>query len=173
MSDTILEVFTYKETYQKWVLNAFVKKIESVGVDYALITDMTDEEFSDYYLKDKNTFPLLKFLPFNASDEYVETLKKIPFGGYIFLQATDGKTGARKDLHPQLHEKIQRAKREFTQPVCTGFGISTPEHSKKMTEMGADGVIIGSTVVKYVMEHSLPEITAMLREYKESLKKNM
>ena len=48
---------------------------------------------------------------------------------------------------------IQRLKALTDKPVCVGFGISTPEHAKQVAAAGADGVIIGSRIVKIIEEN--------------------
>lgn len=168
--EIVVEVFTYKETYSDTGLAAFTKKLKATGVDCALITDMNDEEFADYYKGEyEEEFDLLRFLPFNSSDQFVEDLSRMPMGGYVFLQAVDGKTGARKELQEGLEEKIRRAKRAFDIPVCVGFGISTPEHASQITKMGADGIIIGSIAVSFVLNDTQEELKSKLRLYKQAL----
>ena len=43
-------------------------------------------------------------------------------------------------------------------PIAVGFGISTPEHVKKVLEWGADGVIIGSAFVKRISNSNEKDI---------------
>jgi tryptophan synthase alpha chain len=40
--------------------------------------------------------------------------------------------------------------------VAVGFGISTPEQAKQAAEAGADGVIVGSRLVRAAAEASNP-----------------
>lgn len=44
-----------------------------------------------------------------------------------------------------------------TKPVAVGFGISKPEHVKQVAGWGADGVIVGSAMVKVLGEAKSPE----------------
>lgn len=71
-------------------------------------------------------------------------------GGFVFLQAFNGKTGARSDsLPPALKDKIASLKRfGVTAPIAVGFGISTPDQARQAVQYGADGVITGSACVE-------------------------
>ena len=167
-----MEIFTYKSTFSDEGCAEFIKKIKKMGVDCALFTDMTEEDYEEYFEQSKDIdFPMLKFLPFNAADEYIRKINEMPYGGYIFLQAADGVTGARAELTPGLDEKIRRAKQQLALPICTGFGISKPEHAREAVHMGADGIIIGSLVVSYVLRNSLEDIENMLHSYKLAITK--
>ena len=48
-------------------------------------------------------------------------------------------------------------------PVCVGFGISKPEHAVAVASAGADGVIIGSRIVK-IIEDNLDDAGAMIAQ---------
>ena len=70
---------------------------------------------------------------------------------------------------------IKRLKALTDTPVCVGFGISTPEHAKDIANAGADGVIIGSRIVKIIEEHLgdtdriKQDLTTFLTEVKTAL----
>ena len=166
-----LDAFSYKEVYKTIGMRSYVKMLNEAGADCMMVPDITEEEKIDHYITHKDTFPLLEFLPFDAEDAYVEEQGKIPFRGFILQQATAGKTGMREKLEPNLEKVVQRAKKTFSQPVYVGFGISKPEHTEAIMRMGADGVVIGSRVVDYVVNHSEDELSKMLQEYKQTLKK--
>ena len=165
-----IDAFSYKEVYEEIGMRAYVKMLQDSGADCMMVPDITEEEKIDHYITHKDSFPLLEFLPFDAEDSYVEEQSKIPFKGFILQQATAGKTGMRDELEPDLEKVVRRAKKAFSQPVYVGFGISKPEHTEAIMKMGADGVVIGSRVVDYVMNHSENELSQMLREYKQTLK---
>jgi len=60
-------------------------------------------------------------------------------------------TGARGKLPDELKSAVRRIKEESKKPVAVGFGISTPDQAKEVSRF-ADGVIVGSAVVKIVEE---------------------
>jgi tryptophan synthase alpha chain len=73
--------------------------------------------------------------------------------GFIYLVSLTGVTGARRDLPPELAAQIRALRRVTTKPVCVGFGIGTPDQVAMVGEL-ADGVIVGSAIVRCVEEHA-------------------
>ena len=80
--------------------------------------------------------------------------------GFIYTVSLMGITGARSGLSDQVKPLISRLKTHTDKPICVGFGISTPEHAADVAAAGADGVIIGSRIVKMI-EDNLDNPSAM------------
>lgn len=80
--------------------------------------------------------------------------------GFIYTVSLMGITGARSGLSNQVKPLITRLKTHTDKPICVGFGISTAEHAKEVAAAGADGVIIGSRIVKMI-EDNLDDPPAM------------
>jgi tryptophan synthase alpha chain len=70
--------------------------------------------------------------------------------GFVYTVSVTGTTGERGALDPA--GVIARAKAATDVPVALGFGISTPEQAAAAAEAGADGVIVGSRLVRAVQE---------------------
>jgi tryptophan synthase alpha chain len=83
--------------------------------------------------------------------------------GFIYTVSVLGVTGSRDNLSDSVGELVGRIKKVTTVPVCVGFGISTPAHAAAVAQTGADGVIIGSRIVKLI-EENLADKARMLRE---------
>jgi tryptophan synthase alpha chain len=73
--------------------------------------------------------------------------------GFIYLVSLTGVTGERRELPSELAGQIRALRRVTTKPVCVGFGISTPEQVEMVGAL-ADGVIVGSAIVRCVEEHA-------------------
>ena len=73
--------------------------------------------------------------------------------GFIYTVSTLGVTGARSELSDMVKPLIGRLKSMTEVPVCVGFGISSPQHAVDVAGAGADGVIIGSRIVKMIEEN--------------------
>jgi len=73
--------------------------------------------------------------------------------GFIYTVSLLGVTGARSELSDAIGSLIQRIKAVTEVPVCVGFGISKPEHAVAVANSGADGVIIGSRIVRMIEDN--------------------
>jgi tryptophan synthase alpha chain len=74
--------------------------------------------------------------------------------GFLYTVAVTGTTGERAALDPT--EVIARARAHTEVPVALGFGIGTPEQVANAAGAGADGVIVGSRLVRAAAEADDP-----------------
>jgi tryptophan synthase alpha chain len=76
--------------------------------------------------------------------------------GFIYTVAVTGTTGERAALDGGLAGILERTKARTTVPVALGFGIGTPEAAAGAAAAGADGVIVGSRLVRAAAEGDDP-----------------
>jgi tryptophan synthase alpha chain len=74
-------------------------------------------------------------------------------------------------LNPELAGVLARAKAHATVPVAAGFGIGNPEQVAAAAAAGADGVIIGSRLVRAASEDADPvgAVGTLVREFADAL----
>jgi tryptophan synthase alpha chain len=68
--------------------------------------------------------------------------------GFLYTVTRTGTTGERVDLDGELAAVLARAAACTDVPVAAGFGIGTPEQAAAAARAGADGVIVGSRLVR-------------------------
>ena len=76
--------------------------------------------------------------------------------GFLYTVSVAGTTGERaapQDGHAGI---LGRAKAHTSVPVALGFGIGKPEHASAAADAGADGVIVGSRLVREAAEAEDP-----------------
>lgn len=169
--DVSLEVFGYSQMFNSIKKDEFYGLCKKSGVDSILIADLDGQSRSKMDRDLPEDIYNLRFMPFHYSQNDLEDADKHA-KGYIFLQATDGVTGARESLDERLGLKVEELKKRLPKTrICPGFGISTENHCKSIMSMGGDGVIIGSLVVDTVYKHKLAETGKLLKRLKDSLKK--
>ena len=89
-------------------------------------------------------------------------------GGFLYLVARTGVTGARSDILPDTRELIHRV--PGNKPKAVGFGISTPEQAADVIRAGADAAIVGSACVDLIARGRVDELVALVGEMKEAVK---
>ncbi len=80
-------------------------------------------------------------------------------GGFVYVVSTVGTTGERKEVPSGLADLVAAVKVEAEVPVAVGFGIGTPAQAAEVGRL-ADGVIIGSRLVRAVGEAGSPRAAA-------------
>jgi len=91
--------------------------------------------------------------------------------GFVYAVSVTGTTGERSRLGEGLSDVVARAAAHTAVPVAIGFGIATPDHAAAAAAAGADGVIIGSRLVRAASEAEdpAPAIEALVREFSAAL----
>ena len=79
-------------------------------------------------------------------------------------------TGERADVGRGIEEQIRALRLVTTKPICVGFGIGRPEQVASIGKL-ADGVIVGSAIVRVVEEHaSSPALVSKVGDFIAALK---
>lgn len=76
--------------------------------------------------------------------------------GFLYTVSVTGTTGERAANEGALPGTLARARAHTEVPVAVGFGIGTPEQAAAAAEAGADGVIVGSRLVRAAGEADHP-----------------
>jgi tryptophan synthase alpha chain len=76
--------------------------------------------------------------------------------GFVYTVSVTGTTGERVNLDGGLREVVARVAASTEVPVAVGFGIGTPEQASAAAAAGADGVIVGSRLVRAAGEAEDP-----------------
>ena len=81
-----------------------------------------------------------------------------------------GVTGVRSEITTDLSSLVSEIRKYTDIPVAIGFGISTPEQAK-IYSGAADGVIVGSAIVRIIGEQGVnakQTLFAYIKEMKQS-----
>ena len=91
--------------------------------------------------------------------------------GFTYLVSVTGVTGERNKMENRVENLINKLKEVSINPIAVGFGISSPEHVKKVSNWGADGVIIGSAFVKRISSCSKKDVVNQIGEFCAEMRK--
>ncbi|MHC4526059.1 MAG: tryptophan synthase subunit alpha [Planctomycetota bacterium] len=98
----------------------------------------------------------------NTTDQRIRKIAEYTTG-FIYTVSLLGTTGQRSGLSDLVKPLIGRLRSLTEKPICVGFGISTAEHARDVAQAGADGVIIGSRIIKFV-EDNLDDTDTMKKQ---------
>jgi tryptophan synthase alpha chain len=148
---TPLVFMTYYNPVLNYGLEAFCKSCVKAGINGLIVPDLPPEEGLELEkITRKDNIDLIYLLAPTSTDERI-TIVASRSRGFIYLVSLTGVTGTRNTLSPELESFVKRVKEKANLPLCVGFGISTPEHARRVAAI-ADGVIIGSRLIQLIEE---------------------
>jgi tryptophan synthase alpha chain len=163
--NTPLVLMTYFNPVLRYGLRDFAESCGRSGVDGVIIPDLPPEEAGQWISEARKTSLDTVFLIAPTSPPDRIRLVSRYSRGFIYYVSVTGVTGARENLPDDLEPAVKRIKEQSKKPVAVGFGISTPEQAKKIGSF-ADGVIVGSAIVKMIEENLRhPELTSRVKDF--------
>jgi tryptophan synthase alpha chain len=152
---------------------AFASRIAASGASGAIVPDLPLEEAEAIRAAFEGAG--LALVPLVAPTTPAGRLGQIcsVARGFVYVVSTLGTTGERDELPAGLADLVAATRAEAEVPVAVGFGIGTPAQAAEVGRI-ADGVIIGSRLVREAGEAGSPEaaaeaVAAFLRETRVSL----
>lgn len=169
-------VMTYSNIIYSQGLNKFLNQSLESGVDGLIVPDLNFEEAEDYLQTTGRLNLATVFLTSPNTDPL--RLSKIASvsTGFVYLVSVYGITGARNKFENYTFDSIKKTIRttsKFRRPLAVGFGISTPTDGSRMLEAGADGIIIGSSLIKIISKYleDKEKMLSNLGNFVEEMKK--
>ena len=92
--------------------------------------------------------------------------------GFLYVVSSLGVTGVRSEIKTDLASIMQVVQKSVKVPAAIGFGISTPQQAKEMSQY-ADGVIVGSAIMKIVAkygENSVEHVAEYVKSMKDAIR---
>lgn len=165
--DTPMVFMTYLNVLFKYGYDKFLQKAKNSGICGVIVPDLPYEEKDELQSVAKKYGIEVVSLVAPTSEDRIKMIAA-DAEGFIYTVSSMGVTGVRSEIKTDL-ESITKAIKEVTDvPVAIGFGINTPEQVKKYSHI-ADGVIVGSAIVKLVAEHKT-DAPKYIYEYVKSMK---
>jgi tryptophan synthase alpha chain len=126
----------------------FADELAGAGVSGLIVPDMPLGE--DALVRDACEAAGLALVPLIAPTTPDDRMAAIAgrARGFLYTVSVLGTTGERAGVDASLASVLARAKAHSPVPVAVGFGISRPEQAAEAAAAGADGVIVGSRLVR-------------------------
>ena len=148
-----LILMTYYNLIFHYGEERFVNDAVAAGLDGIILPDLPPEEAGTLVpLAKKAGLDMIFLLAPTSTDERIKLVTKLS-QGFVYYVSLTGVTGARTGLQQSIQESLTRIKTMTDKPVAVGFGISTPDQAAQVAQWGADGVIVGSALVKVIEEN--------------------
>ena len=167
-TDAPLVFLTYLNPVFHYGYDAFFKRCEAVGLDGIIIPDLPFEEQADVRETSSKYGVDLISLIAPTSEARIKEIAKTA-SGFIYLVSSMGVTGVRSEITTDVASIAASVKSVTELPVAVGFGIHTPAQAREMARV-ADGVIVGSAIVKIVAEHG-EDAGSRIYQYVSEMKK--
>ena len=152
---TPIVLMGYMNPIEQFGWDNFADNAARVGVDGVLVVDCPPEESKIFFdkLKAQNIDCIHLVAPTTSEERLQKILGEA--SGYIYYVSLRGVTGSDKLNPVDVSQKINFVKKHTKLPVAVGFGISSRKSVSDIAKTDADGVVIGSALIRAMEEAGL------------------
>ncbi len=158
-------LMTYFNPVFKYGGAKFIDNAIEIGIDGIIIPDLPpDEERPFIRTACKKGLDIIFLLAPTSTEDRIKLVANNT-GGFVYYVSVTGITGSRIEIDQPMKDMIALIKNLSKKPVAIGFGVKTPEEASLVSDI-ADGVIVGSSIVKKIIEdrEGLSEYIRALRK---------
>jgi tryptophan synthase alpha chain len=171
-SDLPIVLMGYLNPVYVYGYERFCRDAAASGVDGVLLVDMPPEESGEFLAAaDAHNISVIFLLTPTSDAARIATVEKLG-KGFVYYVTVTGVTGARQVVSGTLSGELARVRKSIRLPIMAGFGISTPVQAAEVAAM-ADGVVVGSAIVKLFQEHSGIKLRSELEKFVSALKQSI
>ena len=148
---------------------AFARRASKAGFSGLIIPDLPADEAAEMSATAKSVgMDLVQLIAPTTTKQRTQQILDAS-SGFVYCVSVAGTTGVRTELPEELILQLVELRKSTQLPLAVGFGISSPEQVKSLENV-ADGVIVGSAIVRLIAEaKSEEETTAKVREFAETM----
>ncbi len=167
-----LVFMTYANLVFSYGTERFLGKCAQTGIQGLILPDVPFEEKAEFAPACRAHGIELISLIAPTSEARIG---KIAAGaeGFVYCVSSLGVTGVRSEITTDIGAMVRLVKAAKDIPCAVGFGVSTPAQARQMAQ-SADGVIVGSAIMKLVAAHgrdSVPAVAEYIRSMKDAITK--
>lgn len=161
-TETPLVFLVYYNLVYAYGIDEFIKKSKESGISGLIIPDLPYEESQE--LTEKLNAENIAFIPLVSVTSKDRIPKLVKQGtGFIYAIGSLGVTGTKQVPLERLKKFIKEIKTHTETPVAIGFGIKNKEDIKNLRDV-ADGLIVGTSIVRLTENNTPDEILPKLEE---------
>jgi tryptophan synthase alpha chain len=171
VSEIPVVLFGYFNPIFAYGVKKFTHSAREAGVDGVLIVDLPYEEAKELRMY---TDPVgIDFISLLAPTTDGKRLSKISAEatGFLYYISITGITGTAAPKIDNIKNEVEKIRKITKLPIAVGFGISKPQQAREIGRF-ADGVVIGSAVVRLIDENkNNPDLVKIVSDYASEIKK--
>ncbi|MCQ2433366.1 MAG: tryptophan synthase subunit alpha [Clostridia bacterium] len=161
---------TYANVVFSYGMERFCARCEDVGMDGLILPDLPYEEKEEFAPTcRKHGLDLVSLIAPPSENRIAMIAKEAE--GFLYIVSSLGVTGTRSEIKTDLASIVSVVRENTKVPCAIGFGISTPEQAKKMSDI-SDGAIVGSAIIKIIEKYG-KDAPVHVGEYVKSMKDAM
>ena len=151
-----LVVMTYYNVIAHMGHERFAGLASEAGVSGAIIPDLSLEEIDEWAetADESGIATVMLVAPSTSAERTVRICDRSR--GFVYAVARMGVTGERAEIGDEASAVVAKVSAATTLPVCVGIGVSNPEQARHVSR-SADGVVVGSALVRRLAEGAGPE----------------
>lgn len=159
-----LALMSYLNPIAHYGIERFARAAKAAGVDGVIVPDLPpDEGRAIAHTFGKQGLDLVYLLaPTTPSKRQIRISRASR--GFVYFVSLTGVTGVRRSLSQPVLAQVRALRRVTKRPVCVGFGVSTPQQAREVSR-SADGVIVGSAVVRALAENPKLSASAFAKKF--------
>jgi tryptophan synthase alpha chain len=162
LSAPLVSMVSYAIVFRQG-LDSYVSRAKSAGLSGLIVPDLPVEEAGPLAaICRREDLSLIQLITPTTPRARARRIAERTTG-FIYYVSVTGITGERTDLPPEILDNVAWLRTQTPLPVCIGFGISRPEHVRMLAPV-ADGLIVGSAIVRRVAEANQRPRGEVLRE---------
>ncbi len=150
-TDVPLVFMTYANVVFSYGMERFLSSCSDIGMDGLILPDLPYEEKEEFApCCRKHGIDLISLIAPTSEDRIAKIAGDAE--GFLYIVSSLGVTGVRSEITTDLGAMVKLVRENTDIPCAIGFGISTPEQAKRMSDI-SDGAIIGSAIIKILAEY--------------------
>src|SRR5262249_42928843 len=164
----VVGMVSYSLVYRRGP-EAFVATAKEAGLSGLIVPDLVADEVDEFagVCRHADCKLILMVTP-TTTPERAAKIVQISTG-FVYCVSVVGITGERDKLPAALTDQLARLRTMTDLPLCVGFGVSRPEHVRHLRDI-ADGVIVGSALVKKLEQGGPTAVVNTVRELSAALR---
>jgi tryptophan synthase alpha chain len=144
----------------------FAQSLAAAGVSGLIVPDLPVEE-ADEVREATDGLALVPLVAPTTTDQRMAAIGATA-RGFIYTVSTVGTTGERVALADAVGPLLERTRAHSEVPVAIGFGIGTPVQAVEAARAGADGVIVGTRLVRAAGDGE--DMRALVEQFTQALR---